>query len=60
MREQLFLGSVPAAGFGQAEVVAPAAPPTPSWALALATSVMSAAAGWAIEETARSIRGKRR
>jgi hypothetical protein len=58
--EQLFLGDAPSAGFGQSEVVAPATAQTPSWALALATSVMSAAAGWVIEEAARSVRGKRK
>jgi len=49
----------PVVGLGQvavAPVVATASP----WGLALATSVVGAAAGWCIEEVAKKIRKKRR
>ena len=44
--EPTYLRGAPAVGFGQAEaVVAPVAAHSP-WAVALATSVVGAAAGW--------------
>lgn len=57
--EQLFLGDAPLVGFGQAEVIAAPAATSP-WTVALVTSVVSAAAGWAIEEAARAASGRRR
>lgn len=51
----------PVIGFGQAELVAPAATASASpWPMVLATSVVSALAGWTIEEVASKVRGKRR
>jgi membrane protein YqaA with SNARE-associated domain len=49
-------GGVPLVGFGQAEIVLPAAAATSPWAVALVTSVVGAATGWVIEEFARNIR----
>lgn len=58
--EQLFLGDAPLVGFGQAEVIAAPVAATSPWTVALVTSVVSAAAGWALEEVSRRARGKRR
>jgi hypothetical protein len=60
MGRKVTLGNVPVIGFGQAEVMMPLATPTSPWAVALVTSVVSAAAGWTIEELARNVRGRRR
>lgn len=48
-------------GFGEKTAIEPPAtkPPSP-WPMVVATSVVSAAAGWAIDELARKVRGKRR
>jgi hypothetical protein len=46
--------------FGQVGVVAPTTAVTSPWKVALVTSVVSAAAGWVIEETARTIRKRKR
>jgi hypothetical protein len=50
-------------GFGQEEILAPmvmtATTPSP-WTVALVTTVLSAATGWAIEEVARGVRGRRK
>lgn len=55
-------GGHPVVGFGETEVVAPSTKSrTPSpWPMLLASSVVSAAAGWAIDEVAHRVRGKRR
>jgi hypothetical protein len=53
------LNGVPVIGFGEA-VAAPSIHGSSPWPMVLATSVVSAAAGWAIEEVARVVRGKRR
>jgi len=58
--ERLFLGGAPTVGFGQIEAMAPAIPPSSPFTIALATSVMGAAAGWVIEEVALAVRGKRK
>lgn len=51
----------PVVGFGEDAIVTPAAPPTTSpWSMVLASSVVSAAAGWAIEGIARAATGRRR
>lgn len=51
----------PVVGFGEEEATPPIAPSTTSpWTIPLATSVVSAAAGWAIQEIARVARGGRR
>lgn len=50
---------VPVIGFGDA-VTAPSTPKSSPWPMVLATSVVSAVAGWTIEEVARAVRGKRR
>jgi hypothetical protein len=57
--ETISLGGTPTSGFGQTEaLVAPImAAPSP-WAVALTTSVMGAAAGWMIEEIARTVRSR--
>jgi hypothetical protein len=50
----------PVVGFGQAEaIVAPAATTSP-WAVAIVTSIVSAAAGWALDEAAHHARKRRR
>jgi hypothetical protein len=54
------LNGVPVVGFGDAEFVAPAATEPSPWALALVTSVIGTAAGWALEEVRDRIRGRRR
>ena len=49
------------AGLGQAEaLIAPATTGSSPWVTMLATSVVSAAAGWAIEEVARTVRDRKR
>lgn len=55
-------GGHPVVGFGQDEPVAPSAQKasTSPWPMLLVSSVVSAAAGWAIDEAAHRIRGKRR
>ena len=55
-------GGQPVVGFGQEELLLPAAAAVPAtpWAMALATSVVGAAAGWVIEEIATHVRGPRR
>jgi hypothetical protein len=59
MTEQLSLGGTPV-GFGNAALIAPVAATSP-WKVALVTSVVSATAGWVIEEVAqRTIRKKKR
>lgn len=51
----------PVVGFGEEETTPPVAPPTTSpWPMVLASSVVSAATGWAIQELARAARGTRR
>jgi mannitol-specific phosphotransferase system IIBC component len=50
----------PVVGLGQVEAVAPVVATASPWGLALATSVVGAAAGWCIEEVAKKIRKKRR
>jgi len=50
----------PVVGFGSAEVVAPAAPRTSPWTIALATSAFSVATHWVIEGITNKISGKRR
>jgi hypothetical protein len=60
MNEQLSLGGAPLVGFGQAEVVAPAAPRTSPWTIALATSAFSVATHWVLEGVTNKIRGRRR
>jgi len=54
------LNGTPVVGFGQAELVAPVAAATSPWPEVFVTSVVSAAAGWVIEEVARNVRGKKR
>lgn len=50
-------------GFGQEEILVPTVagprPPSP-WTVALATTVLSVATGWCIEEVARRVRGQSR
>jgi hypothetical protein len=53
------LGGTPIVGFGES-VTVPIKTGASPWPLALATSVVGAAAGWVIEEVARSVRKKRR
>jgi hypothetical protein len=51
----------PVIGFGETEVVAPAPRSTSSpWPMVLASSVVSAAASWAIEEVVHKVRRTRR
>jgi len=59
--EQLRLGGAPVVGFGQHEMLIPAvARATSPWTVAITTSVVGAAAGWVLEEIAKSVRGRRR
>jgi hypothetical protein len=48
-------------GLGDSDVAAPVVrvPPSP-WLFAVATSVISAATGWVIEEAARAVRKRKR
>jgi hypothetical protein len=57
--ETLTVRGAPVVGFGE-EAPAPPARSTSPWTIALATSVVSAAAGWTIEEVAKKFRKKRR
>ncbi len=51
----------PVIGFGQAELVAPAATTAPSlWTTAILTSVVGGATSWVVEEIAKKVRKKRR
>lgn len=51
----------PVIGFGQVELVAPAAATAPSlWTTAILTSVVGGATSWVVEEIAKKVRGKRR
>jgi len=60
-RTQIALGDGPtAAGVGQAALVVPAVKAVSPWAVALTTSVVGAAAGWALDEFSRSMRRRRR
>jgi membrane protein YqaA with SNARE-associated domain len=57
--EQTYLRGAPTVGLGQVEaVVAPIAAHSP-WGVAIATSVVGAFTGWAIEEIATHVRGRR-
>lgn len=58
--EQLSLGGHPIVGFGQEQFVTPVVigTGTSPWAVALTTSVVGAATGWAIEEIAKRVRGR--
>lgn len=58
-REQLALGDAPVVGFGQEDLTPPATSSSSPWGMVVATSVVSAAAGWVIEEVARKFRGRR-
>lgn len=58
--ERITRAGTPAIGFGEAEVVPPARPSASPWGMAVATSVVGAAAGWVIEEVAQRLRGRRR
>ena len=50
----------PVVGFGQAEVVVPAAATGPSaWTVAIVTSVVGGATSWVVEEIAKKVRKKR-
>jgi hypothetical protein len=67
MNEQIFLNGVPVIGFGELPRAAPigvgsapAVVATLPWGEIVASSVVSAAAGWALEEVVRSVRKKRR
>ncbi len=54
-------GGHPVVGFGETEVVAPSTKPSSSpWPMLLASSVVSAAASWVIDEAVHRVRGKRR
>lgn len=55
-------GDHPIVGFGQGALVAPAAVAATAspWPMVLASSVVSAAAGWAIDEVAHRVRKKKR
>jgi hypothetical protein len=60
--ERISRGGKPVVGFGDGTVSSPSpAAKTPSpWAMGIATSVVGAAVGWAIEEIAVHVRGRRR
>jgi hypothetical protein len=50
----------PVVGFGEEQPTPPTTKPKSEWPMLFATSIVSAAAGWAIDETARYVRGRRR
>jgi len=58
-REHLALSGTPVIGFGQEDPTPPATSGSSPWGMVVATSVVSAAAGWVIEEVARKFRGRR-
>lgn len=54
-------GGRPTVGFGETEVVSPTKTSSSSpWPMVLASSVVSAAASWAIEEVVHKVRRTRR
>jgi len=57
VNEQVFLGDGPVVGFGNPALAVPAATP---WAEIIVTSVVSAAAGWALDEAATRFSSKKR
>ena len=59
--EQISLNSHPVIGFGDQLASAPIPTPHGSpWPMLLASSVVSAAAGWAIEEVAQAVKKRKR
>lgn len=50
----------PVIGFGSSPAMPPAATGASPWPMVLATSVVSALAGWTIEEVAQRFRKRRR
>lgn len=58
MNERLFLGDVSADGFGSERIVLPATTGSP-WGMAVATSMLSAVTGWALDGVWRSLREKK-
>ncbi len=57
--ETVSLGDQPAVGFGNPALIVPAAAATP-WSEIIVTSIVSAAAGWGLEEIATRYRSKKR
>lgn len=54
-------GDRPVVGFGETSVVAPSTKPSSSpWPMVLASSVVSAAASWVIDEVAHKVRRTKR
>jgi len=67
MNEQIFLNGAPVVGFGLPERNAAIGVGTPAvataalpWGEIVASSIVSAAAGWALDEAVRAARKKRR
>jgi len=61
MSERICKDGKEVVGFGDGTVSSPHMVRQPSpWAVAITTSVVGAAVGWAIEEFASTIRGRRR
>lgn len=57
--ERVFLNGAPV-GFGELNVAAPVVRAPSPWLFAVATSVISAATGWVIEEAVRVVRKRKR
>jgi len=58
MSNRIALGVNTVDGFGDQQTTPPAVPVTAPWKVAVATSMLSAATGWAIEAVARKVRGR--
>ena len=56
--ETISLGDQPVVGFGNPALIVPAA--TTPWSEIIVTSVVSAAAGWGLEEIATQYRSKKK
>jgi hypothetical protein len=54
------LNGTPVVGFGDAAVALPSTATSSPWPMAIATSVVGAVTGWALQEVANATRGKRR
>jgi hypothetical protein len=60
MNEQIALSGAPTVGFNEQQATPPKTSAASPWTVAVTTSVLSAVTTWALEETARRARGRRR
>jgi hypothetical protein len=56
----IYHNGIAVAGLGESTVAAPVVHAPSPWVFAVATSVISAATGWVIEEAARAVRKRKR